>query len=472
MDKQDVVILGAGAGGLAAGWFLARTGRFQVTVLERASFIGGHCASFQHDGFILDHGPHKLYSAIPGILDEIHSLLSDRLLTHQKRNRIQLNGHLLDYPLRMSNLAAALGLARFAKLGASYAWALVKQWGGSPQPASYQDYVIQRFGRGVYELVFAPLAWKVWGDPAEIHPEMARTRIPSAGASELIMKLLKIKKESAETNAEFFYYPRKGFGEWPNAMAREIEKHEGKILVNATILEIEKKANHIEAVRVRFPDGMMRLPCRYLISSIPLEELAKLVYGNEEPELLKTSSALRFRHLILVYLFVKRPQVLNDHWIFFPERDFIFSRLFEQKVMSPEMGPPDRTALCCDFTASEGDDLWRASDAELVLRCVEGLVKGGFLEKQEVESSLVKRSRNFYPVYDRSYVERLGAVSDALRRIDNLLTTGRIGMYNYNNSDHCADMGRFIAEKLVAGDSPPEIWEHLEKRVSTYKIVD
>jgi hypothetical protein len=45
-------------------------------------------------------------------------------------------------------------------------------------------------------------------------------------------------------------------------------------------------------------------------------------------------------------------------------------------------------------------------------------------------------------------------------------------MYNYNNSDHCADMGRFIAERLAAGDQPPRIWRDLEQHVAEYKIVD
>jgi hypothetical protein len=33
-------------------------------------------------------------------------------------------------------------------------------------------------------------------------------------------------------------------------------------------------------------------------------------------------------------------------------------------------------------------------------------------------------------------------------------------------------MGRFIAERLAAGEAPPEIWRDLEARVANYKIVD
>jgi hypothetical protein len=45
-------------------------------------------------------------------------------------------------------------------------------------------------------------------------------------------------------------------------------------------------------------------------------------------------------------------------------------------------------------------------------------------------------------------------------------------MFNYNNSDHCLDMGRFIADGLAAGDSCGAIWGALEERVRSYRIVD
>jgi protoporphyrinogen oxidase len=140
--------------------------------------------------------------------------------------------------------------------------------------------------------------------------------------------------------------------------------------------------------------------------------------------------------------------------------------------MNPELGPADRTAITADFTASDGSELWSASDDDLAQRVVDGLVQTGFIEPDEVQSHLVVRKKNFYPRYDLEYAEKMKLVSNKLRGVPNLLTTGRIGMYNYNNSDHCADMGRFIAEHLAAGDPPAQIWKDLERRVADYKIVD
>ena len=471
-DKDKIVVLGAGVGGLAAGYFLARTGKYAVTVLEKEAVIGGLCASFEHNGFVLDYGAHKLYSVIPGVLDEVRSLMGERLIELPKKNRLYLGGHLVDYPLRLGNLAGVLGPLRFFKLGFGYGMEVLKGIFNRRAPRSYEDYIVRRFGRPTYELVFEPLADKVWGDPATLHPEMARTRLPASGGLELILKLLGLKKETAETNAEFFYYPRAGFGDWPQALAEGIRAHGGEVLTGVDVQGFEMAEDKIAAVSYSKQGRTSKLACDALVSSVPLPLLGRLAFGSGDAEFNRAAEGMQFRHLVLVYVFLKRPRVMEDQWVFFPQRDVIFSRLFEQKQMNPELGPANRTAITADFTADEDSALWQSSDEELAQRVVDGLIKIGWVNADEVDSHLVVRRRNFYPRYDLAYADKMKLVSDKLRGVPNLLTTGRIGMYNYNNSDHCADMGRFIAEHLAAGEAPPEIWRALEARVADYKIVD
>lgn len=469
--KEKIVVLGAGIGGLSAGYFLAKTGKYEVTVLEQAPVTGGLCASFEYDGFTLDYGAHKIYSVIPGVLDEIQALMGDRLLTLPKKNRLFLRGHLVDYPLKLGNLAKVLGFGTFMQIGLGYALELARALLGRPAPRSYEDYMIQRFGRPAYELVFEPLADKVWGGPDTLHPEMARARLPASGGLEVILKLLGIKKETAETNAEFFYYPRAGFGDLPQAMVDYIEANGGQVLVDVDVQELVRDGNKITAVR-GFVDGKStEFETDYLVSSIPLPVLGRLLFGADA-EVLPSIEELAFRHLVIVYIFAEKDLLLEDQWIFFPERDYIFSRIFEQKQMNPGLGPAGRTAIACDFTCNEGSWQWQASDEMLAEKTIAGLVRGGFLNEADVSGTYVVRRRNFYPRYDLNYVEKLKQVSAQLQAAENLLLTGRIGMYNYNNSDHCVDMGRFIAENLAAGRTPVEVWNELEQRVADYKIVD
>ncbi|MCW5875576.1 MAG: FAD-dependent oxidoreductase [Anaerolineales bacterium] len=470
--KEKIVLLGGGVGGLAAGYFLARTGKYAVTVLEKEAVIGGLCGSFEHDGFVLDYGAHKLYSVIPGVLDEALALMGDRLIQLPKKNRLFLEGKLVDYPLKLGNLAKVLGPVHFLQIGFGYGVELLKGIFNRSAPRSYEEYIIRRFGRPTYELVFEPLADKVWGQPASLHPEMARTRLPASGGMELLLKMLGLKKETADTNAEFFYYPRAGFGDWPQALAEGILAHGGQVLTGVDVRGLQMDDDRVRAVRSAVGGKPQTFDCDYLVSSLPLPLLGRMVFGDSDPEFNRAATGLQFRHLILVYVWVKRPLVMEDQWVFFPQRNVVFSRLFEQKQMNPELGPTDRTVITADFTAAEGSDLWAASDAELVQQVVDGLVRTGFVAADEVQGSLVIRKPNFYPRYDLEYADKMKLVSDKLRQVPNLLTTGRIGMYNYNNSDHCADMGRFIAERLAAGEAPPEVWQALERRVADYKIVD
>lgn len=465
-----VVVLGGGVAGLASAYYLARSGR-PVTVVERGPRTGGLCGSFEQDGFTLDYGPHKLYSVLPGILDEIRRLLGDELLEHRKRNRVRLLGRYLDYPLRLGNLLPLLGPVRAAKLGLTYAQAIAGGLLGRKEPRTYEEYVVQRFGRGVYELVFAPLAWKVWGDPGLLAAELAQARIPAGGAADLILRLLKLKANTADVDAPFFYYPRGGFGRFPARLEEEIRKLGGEVLTQAEPVALRRDGARVTAVDVRMNGETRTIPSDLLVSSVPLTTLARILFP-EDPSVDEDARALRFRSLILVYLFLRRPRVTQDHWLFFPERQFPFSRVFEQKAMSETMGPPDRTAVCCDFTCDEGDAVWTMDDAGLVKQCGEAIQAADLARADDIEGGFTRRFSAFYPMYTVDYRQRLGKVYDRLWAAENLLLTGRIGMFNYNNSDHCLDMGRFIAEEVERGRAPRDIWSDLERRVRAYRIVD
>ncbi|MDW8010153.1 MAG: NAD(P)-binding protein, partial [Sulfolobales archaeon] len=54
-DEYDVIVVGAGVGGLTCGSLLARRG-FRVLVLEQHYQVGGYCSSFRRKGFTFNTG--------------------------------------------------------------------------------------------------------------------------------------------------------------------------------------------------------------------------------------------------------------------------------------------------------------------------------------------------------------------------------------------------------------------------------
>ncbi len=66
----DVIIIGAGIGGLATAALLANAG-CSVIVVEKSKRIGGRAACFEKDGFVLDNGIHLSRFALKGKCAEV-----------------------------------------------------------------------------------------------------------------------------------------------------------------------------------------------------------------------------------------------------------------------------------------------------------------------------------------------------------------------------------------------------------------
>src|ERR1700712_863552 len=73
---DDVVIVGAGLGGLSAALRLAGAGR-RVTVVEQAAEPGGRAGVLRQDGYRFDTGPTVL--TMPELIDEALACVGERL---------------------------------------------------------------------------------------------------------------------------------------------------------------------------------------------------------------------------------------------------------------------------------------------------------------------------------------------------------------------------------------------------------
>jgi len=69
-EKYDVVIIGAGIGGLVCGCYLSKAG-LKVLIVEQHDKPGGYCTSFTRQGFNFDVGIHYLGGVKKGLLGKI-----------------------------------------------------------------------------------------------------------------------------------------------------------------------------------------------------------------------------------------------------------------------------------------------------------------------------------------------------------------------------------------------------------------
>lgn len=464
---KKVVVLGAGISGLSAAWQIGLLKQYNVALYEKNYTVGGLCSFYNFGGLKLDYGPHKIYSILPGIMETFKKVAGGRLKELNKKHKIILRGKLLDYPIKLGQVLSIFTFSEIIEVSFSVLAALIIP-SFLKKTASYEDYCRNIFGKKIYDIVFQPLAEKIWGNPKNLSADIARKRIPTKNICDLILRLLKIKKESKLSNAEVMLYPYLGFYDICESIAREIEKSGHTINFGRKPIRFILKDNKIEAIIF---DNFKEERCDLVVSSIPLDELILLLLPQDK-NISRKENFVRMRHSIIVYLLIDKPRVLDDHWIFCPDKALFFSRISEQKLLSDLGFPKNKTVVCCDFTCDEEDYIWKESDKTIAQKCILGLEELKIIKKKEIIDSCVVRIPNFYPTYEIGYEMKRKSLFDEINRIENIICTGRLGMAGYYNVDHCLDMAIFIAKELASGKEPPRINCELIEKAHSYRIVD
>jgi protoporphyrinogen oxidase len=178
---------------------------------------------------------------------------------------------------------------------------------------------------------------------------------------------------------------------------------------------------------------------------------------------------LRSNNLILEYLVINKPNVLKDNWIFFPGKEYLFNRLFEQKRFSPFMGPKNKTVLCLEITCNNTDELWIEKEESIYKRVVSQLEECGLINENEVIEHFCKRIEGVYQIYDLDYKANKETVFAFLDSIDNLYSVGRHGSFNYAGMLDCIDIGFKTSDFIINNNKKRK---ELRDRFNEYVIVD
>jgi protoporphyrinogen oxidase len=382
---------------------LAEAG-FDVTVLEKnASGVGGLASSFRHGDCTLDYGPHKIYTQLDFVLSELKRLLGDDLLEQPKKSKVRLCGKYFDYPVVITQLLTRLNPITSAKCGFGF---LAAKASKKDDAKTYEDYLLQRFGRQTYELVFRDFASKVWGDPKLLDAELARARVSIPDLLEMLKRVVVGDRGKKEISAKTFYYPRQGIQEISSRMKQKIEEKGGKTLNGVSPKKLEKNGNHITKMVFEHEGKEKSVEADFFISTIHLQRSLAL-FGEVPGEVAKAGQEMKYRALILLFLEVNKDRLFDDSFIFYPEKEFLFNRLSEQKAFSKENVPEGKTVLCAEITCDTNSGLYAASDKEIFDKAIPSVEKAGFCTRDEVTGFFTKKSPQVYPVYSVGFKANL-----------------------------------------------------------------
>jgi protoporphyrinogen oxidase len=193
------------------------------------------------------------------------------------------------------------------------------------------------------------------------------------------------------------------------------------------------------------------------ISTMPVSELIRKLNPPAPPEVLAAAHGLTYRDFVSVILVVDRPHLFPDNWIYVHSPEVRVGRVQNFKNWSADMVPdPDKTSLGLEYFCTEGDDLWRMLDAELIELGKQEMERIGLARAADVIDGLVVRQPKAYPVYNGTYANYLATIKDYLATFRNLQTVGRNGLHKYNNQDHSM-LTAMLAARNVLGERH-DVW--------------
>jgi len=456
--KERVYIIGAGPAGMACAYTLANGGQPAV-VIEGEKDVGGLCQTIEYSGYLFDIGGHRFLSKSDLINTIWQEVMGEDLLKVRRLSRIFYRKRFFDYPLSFLNTFWNLGPLESFRCIASYGYCrLIKP--GNDQ--TFEGWIINRFGRRLYEIFFDTYTRKVWAVPCKaISADWAVQRIRGLSLGVAIKKaLLGARSRGPKTLAEEFLYPKKGPGQFYVKLKKSLVNLGSQFLFEKKTIRVNHDEGRVTSIVVRDnpTSEEQEIPVDYLFSSMPLTELLRSLNPLPSESIRLAASKLRFRSFLVVNVILDCETLFPDQWIYVHSPDVMLGRIQNYKNWSPFMtANPKRTSLGLEYFCTEGDELWEMNDVDLIDFALEELEKIGIVSRKHLINGFVVRRKDVYPVYSLKYQESLDVIQDYLSRFLNLQTMGRAGLFRYDNSDH-AMLSGIGAAKNYMNKSAYNLW--------------
>lgn len=453
MNNEEIIILGGGLAGLSAAYVLTKADQ-KVIIFERDSTVGGLAKTIVRGKFRFDLGGHRFFTKNEKTERFVKDLMDGELLVVPRKSKIYLRNKYFDYPLKPLNSILGLGLPTTFKIFLDYGLERSKGLLKQTENISLEEWVVNHFGRTMFNIYFKEYSEKVWGIECDrISSEWVAQRIKGLSLIKAVKNaFFRFSGRDIPTLADRFLYPSLGIGQISDRLKERIDK-DSRILTNTRINRLDHSDYRVKSVTVNNCDHTYVIRGKEFISTIPLTSLVQMLNPSPPEDVLFAASRLRYRDLVIVTIAINRERITDQTWIYIPERNIPFSRIHEPKNWSIKMAPEDKTHIVTEYFCFEGDNIWSVSDTVLTEITVKSLEELGFIKRNEVIDSIVIRVPKAYPLFEVGYIKHYDKIIDYLKRFKNLHIAGRGGMFRYYNMDHAIETGIEIARKILKAES-------------------
>ncbi len=261
-SKYDVIIIGAGIGGLVSGAFLAKSGK-KTLVVEQHNIPGGYCTSFKRKGYVFDSAVHHIggcskHSIVGRCMKELGIELE--FFGLDPMDSLVFPSFSIDIPADIDSYKSSLqqrypaekeNISRFFDELIKLYRAIINESENSPTLERHREHTYGAmldsfFDDPELKTVLAG-QWGYLGSPAR--------EISSIGMCQMLVNYLR----------DGAFYPKGGTQNFANAFARSLRDSGGDLLLSSRVEEIFLKDNRVTGVRL---DSGKEISAEYVVSNI------------------------------------------------------------------------------------------------------------------------------------------------------------------------------------------------------------
>jgi len=438
--KPSFQILGAGPAGLAMG-FYANKKEIPIKIYESTDQVGGNCKTITNGEFKFDTGAHRLHDQYSEVTSLIKILLNDELSKIEAPSQIYYNGSMINFPLTIAST-----FKKISPLKLSYILkeVLVNTFKKKIPLSNFKDLAYSNYGKTLSELFLINYTEKLWGEKAEnLSSNISGGRLKNHNIVSVLKDLfLKSYKKSEHLDGTF-YYPTNGFGEIFNSLRDSIGVE--KIIFNAPIERIDHENSYLTNLKY---GNNKKDETDLVISTLPITTLVRILNPLPPDQILDLVNKLNFRDLRLCIFYLNIPSFSKNASMYYPDKNFPFTRIYEPKNRSIQLAPKEKTCIVVEVPCSKGDLISELENRELFKLISTSLIQNKLINETDILNHTIIRMSKAYPIINVDLEKNLKPVFKYLKNFKNLYLAGRNAEFKYTHTHNIFRNANRLVERI------------------------
>lgn len=439
-QKLKLHILGGGPAGLAAGYF-AKKKNIDIEIFEASDMVGGNCRTIERGEYRFDTGAHRFHDKNNKVTAELKALMGKDFLNVSAPSKIFKNGALINFPLNSFNLFRNL---KFSSLINIIYENICNRSKYFESPNNFKELANKKYGKTLSNLFLLNYTEKLWGcDPSSLATDISGGRLKNLDLKNFFKEIFSYTASSNHLDGSF-YYPKYGFGTIFDRMKEHIGSENVKL--NSPVKKLIHNGEEIK--EIIYKEGHVTKVSE-VINSLPINILINILKPSPPVEIIKAIKSIKYRNLRLCIVFLDMPYFSKNASIYFPEKIFPFTRVYEPKNRSKSMAPPDKTCIVIEIPYSNNDKIHFQSEHNLFDEVSNGLIKSGLIEKNKIIGYDFISINYGYPVLEVDTKNKLIPVFNYLDKFNNLNYLGRGAEFQYLHTHEIIHKSSILIEKML-----------------------